>query len=256
MVCRVYGGQAKIMAGFPTSGARLVEEAVAFARREENAHSLAWALGRSCAYFPRFTMKPRQQARFASEAIETAREHTCRNGSLSVSDAWAGRCIGSANFASGTEPPATGREAMDTTPEPCCTRRNARFILAEGFLREGRDGGARPPGRCAGALRELRRRLSRRRNRTIGGACCCNREQAPAEIVEECLVQIAEHSPSDKEPAYLNSVPPRRSRACWPRRASATGPCDLLAPVYELVHRRVRHGRSEGGERELLDQLR
>ena len=44
MICRAYGGQATILAGFPMSGARLVEEAVAHARRKENAHSLAWAL--------------------------------------------------------------------------------------------------------------------------------------------------------------------------------------------------------------------
>jgi hypothetical protein len=37
MVCRAYGGQAKIMTGFPTTGARLVDEAIAHARREENA---------------------------------------------------------------------------------------------------------------------------------------------------------------------------------------------------------------------------
>ena len=33
-----------ILMGFPETGARLIEEAIAHARREKNAHSLAWAL--------------------------------------------------------------------------------------------------------------------------------------------------------------------------------------------------------------------
>src|SRR5215831_11327487 len=41
MVCRIYAGQAKIIMGYPQTGARLIEAAIAHARREENAHSLA-----------------------------------------------------------------------------------------------------------------------------------------------------------------------------------------------------------------------
>jgi len=44
MVCRIYAGQAKIIMGYPQTGARLIEAAIAHARREENAHSLAWAV--------------------------------------------------------------------------------------------------------------------------------------------------------------------------------------------------------------------
>ena len=74
MVCRAYGGQAKIVTGFPTSGARLVEEAVEHARREENAHSLAWALGVAAHIF-QIHHETQTAARFASEAANTAREH-------------------------------------------------------------------------------------------------------------------------------------------------------------------------------------
>jgi hypothetical protein len=45
MVCRVYGGQVKILMGFPESGMRLIKAGVAHARHQNNAHSLAWALG-------------------------------------------------------------------------------------------------------------------------------------------------------------------------------------------------------------------
>ena len=74
IVCRTYGGKAKIITGFPTSGARLVEEAVARARREENAHSLAWALAVAAHIF-QIHHEVQETARFASEAIDTARDH-------------------------------------------------------------------------------------------------------------------------------------------------------------------------------------
>src|SRR5262249_25092447 len=44
IVCRIYGGQAKMSAGFPESAVQLLENAVGIARRQDNAHSLAWAL--------------------------------------------------------------------------------------------------------------------------------------------------------------------------------------------------------------------
>ena len=44
MVCRVYAGQAKTLMGFPETGRRLIEAAIAHARHEQSAYSLAWAL--------------------------------------------------------------------------------------------------------------------------------------------------------------------------------------------------------------------
>ena len=81
MVCRVYGGQAKILAGFPTSGARLVEEAVAFARRQENAHSLAWALTVAAHGSIRWPMTRRQRPASPRRPLRRRETITCRNGS-------------------------------------------------------------------------------------------------------------------------------------------------------------------------------
>ena len=74
MVCRAYGGQVKILMGFAESGMRLIEASIAHARDQNNAHSLAWALG-VAAHASQCQHEPAATARFASEAIETAREH-------------------------------------------------------------------------------------------------------------------------------------------------------------------------------------
>jgi hypothetical protein len=74
MVCRIYGGQAKLLAGFPTTGARLLEEAVAFARHAENAHALAWALGVSAHVF-RLSRETEATTRFATASIELSHAH-------------------------------------------------------------------------------------------------------------------------------------------------------------------------------------
>jgi class 3 adenylate cyclase len=74
MVCRLYSGQAKVLMGLPKTGTRLIEAAIEHARHEENAHSLAWALG--VAAHSAVTLHDAQAtARFASEALDTAREH-------------------------------------------------------------------------------------------------------------------------------------------------------------------------------------
>src|SRR6202030_4098226 len=74
MVCRIYVGQAKLLMGFPETGARLIDAAIAHARHKKNAHSLAWAL--AVAAHSVVTQHEAQAAvRFASEAIDTAREH-------------------------------------------------------------------------------------------------------------------------------------------------------------------------------------
>ena len=74
MVCRAYGGQVKILMGFPESGMGLIEASVAHARQQKNAHGLAWALC-GAAHVSQLQHDPAATARFASEAIETAREH-------------------------------------------------------------------------------------------------------------------------------------------------------------------------------------
>src|SRR5262249_34518865 len=102
MVCRIYAGQTKILMGYPETAARLIEAAIAHARREENAHSLAWALG--VAAHSSITQHETQTTiRFASEAIDTAGEHRLPQW-LALGE----RCKGSAmhqlgDFAAGME---------------------------------------------------------------------------------------------------------------------------------------------------------
>ena len=74
MVCRIYAGQAKILMGYPETGRQLIEAAIRHARREKNAHSLAWSLAVAAHAFST-QHEPQAAVRFASEAIDTAGEH-------------------------------------------------------------------------------------------------------------------------------------------------------------------------------------
>jgi predicted ATPase len=74
MICRLYEGQARILMGFPDTGTQLIEAAVAHARLRKNPHSLAWALAAGAHAF-QVQHETTTTARFASEAIETARAH-------------------------------------------------------------------------------------------------------------------------------------------------------------------------------------
>jgi hypothetical protein len=95
MVCRAYGGQVKVLMGFSESGMRLIEASIAHARHQNNAHSLAWALG-AAAHISQWQHEPAATAHFASEAIETAREHRLPQGCLSARHAKDGRFTSSA----------------------------------------------------------------------------------------------------------------------------------------------------------------
>jgi class 3 adenylate cyclase len=97
MVCRAYGGQVKILMGFPESGMTLIKAGIAHARHQNNAHSLAWALG-VAAHVSQSQHEPAATARFASEAVETAQEHRMPQ---SVSDAKAGPFTSSAILRAG-----------------------------------------------------------------------------------------------------------------------------------------------------------
>ena len=75
IVGRAHGGQAKILMGFFESGMRLIDASIAHARHQNNAHSLAWALG-IAAQTSQLQHEPATTARFASEAIDIARDRT------------------------------------------------------------------------------------------------------------------------------------------------------------------------------------
>ena len=68
MVCRIYAGQAKILMGFPETGAQLIDAAVTHAGCERNPHSLAWSLAVAAHSFST-QHDPQTTVRFASEAM-------------------------------------------------------------------------------------------------------------------------------------------------------------------------------------------
>src|ERR1700730_5373032 len=111
MVCRIYVGQAKLLMGFPETGARLIDAAIAHARHKKNAHSLAWSLAVAAHSF--VTQHEAQATvRFASEAIDTAREHRLPQW-LALGE----RCKGwgdppARRFCGGAGPAEKRREAM------------------------------------------------------------------------------------------------------------------------------------------------
>ena len=185
MVCLIYAGQTKILMGFPETGAQLIEAAIAHARHEKNAHSLAWALGVAAHSF--LTQhETHATARFASEAIDTAREHHLPQW-LALGE----RCKGSAmhqlgDFAAGLDLQRKGVNRWDDTGAVLHTT-HCEVNLVESFLREGRAAPARA-------------HLDRARAHRAGygeeyfaaeidrlEALLLQYEQAPAEIVEEYL---------------------------------------------------------------------
>jgi class 3 adenylate cyclase/predicted ATPase len=185
MVCRIYAGQTKILMGFPETGAQLIEAAIAHARHEKNAHSLAWALGVAAHSF--LTQhETHATARFASEAIDTAREHHLPQW-LALGE----RCKGSAmhqlgDFAAGLDLQRKGVNRWYDTGAVLHTT-HCEVNLVESFLREGRAAPARA-------------HLDRARAHRAGygeeyfaaeidrlEALLLQYEQAPAEIVEEYL---------------------------------------------------------------------
>jgi predicted ATPase len=135
MVCRTYRGQTKILLGFPERGARLVEEAVAHASRQKNAHDLAWAVGVAGHVF-QLLHDPPTTLRFASEAIETARDNRLPQW-LALGE----RCKGWAMFRLGDHEAGLKlqREGVQRWYETGAALHTTQceIILAESFLRDG-----------------------------------------------------------------------------------------------------------------------
>jgi predicted ATPase len=187
MVCRAYGGQAKIGTGLVTSGARLVEEAVAHARRSGNAHSLAWALGVAAHVFQIYH-ESSATARFASEAIEVAQEHHLPQW-LALGE----RCLGWAmyqlgDFNAGMNLVLQGVERWSDTGAMLHTT-HSEVILAEVFLREGQTATARAHLDAARAHRVSYGEdyLAAEIDRLEG--LLRQDEQDAFEIIEECLTK-------------------------------------------------------------------
>ena len=177
MVCRAYGGQAKILMGFPESGMRLIEASIAHARHQNNAHSLAWALG-VAAHTSQLQHEPATTARFASEAIEIAREHrlpqwlalgeTCKG--------WAIHQLG--DFEGGLNLLRQGVRRWYETGAALHTTR-CEICLAESYLlARPRRGGAVPFVGRTSSSQKLWRKLSRGGNRSTGGFVAAVRGRA------------------------------------------------------------------------------
>ena len=141
MVCRIYAGQAKILMGFPETGAQLIDAAITHARHEQNAHSLAWAL--AVAAHSLVTQHEAQATlRFASEAIDTAREHRFPQW-LALGErckGWAIHRLG--DFSAGLDLQKKGVNRWYETGAVLHTT-HCEIILAESLLREGRAAPAR-----------------------------------------------------------------------------------------------------------------
>jgi predicted ATPase len=229
MVCRLYGGQAKITAGFPTYGARLVEEAVLHARRGDNIHSLAWALAVASHVF-QIHNEAAAAARFASEAIETARDHNLPQW-LALGE----RCMGWAmhrrgEFAAGLNLQRQGVRRWNETGATLHTT-HCEVMLAESFLREGRAAEARAHLTAARAhcARYGEVYLAAEIERLESLLLRC--EQAAPEIVEEYLVKSLHIA--RRQGARLFEL---RTATTFGRvladRGERRQAVDLLTPVY------------------------
>ena len=185
MVCRVYRGQAKMLMGFPGSGARLVNDAVTHASRQNNAHDLAWALGVAGHVF-QLLHEPQTTLRFASKAIEIARDNRLPQW-LALGE----RCKGWAMFRLGEREAGLKlqRDGIRRWYETGAALHTTQceIILAESFLRDHQISLARSHLETA---REHRTRYSEEYLAAEIDrlkALLLHSESAPAGIVEEYL---------------------------------------------------------------------
>jgi hypothetical protein len=216
MVCRVYRGQTKILQGFPEWGARLVEEAVAHAGRQKNAHDLAWALGVAGHVF-QLLHEPLMTLRFASEATGVARDNRLPQW-LALGE----RCKGWAMFRLGEREAGLRlqQEGIQRWYETGAALHTTQceIILAESFLRDGQFSPARSHLDTARAHRTCygEEYLAAEIDRLQ--ALLLHSEGVPAGVVEKYLANSL--SIAAKKPACSSSAPPRRSRY-WSRRTGA-----------------------------------
>jgi class 3 adenylate cyclase/tetratricopeptide (TPR) repeat protein len=250
MVCRVYGGQVKILMGFPESGMALINAGLAHARHQNNAHSLAWALG-VAAHVSQSQHEPAATARFASEAIETAREHRMPQW-LALGErckGWAIHQLG--DFEGGLNLLRQGVSRWYKTGATLHTT-HAEICLAESYLLQGHAAEARSHLSAARAQSTSygENYLAAEIDRLEALLLQC--EGAPTEVVEECLAKA------------LDTARPQGARLFELRSATALArvmaehnehkAVDILAPIYNWFTEGL--GTSDLKEaKALLDQL-
>jgi predicted ATPase len=229
MVCRIYGAQAKVLMGFPDSGMRLIEAAVAHAREAQNVHALAWALG-VAGHICQLQHEPVATARFASEAIETARENR-----LPQWIALGERCKGWAIFRlgereAGLKLQQEGVKRWYDTGAVLHTTQ-CEIILAESFLRMGEIALARSH------LDTARAHRTRYCEDYLGAeidrleALLQQHEGAPAEIVEERLINALDMARRQEARLLELRAALTLARVLVERKASHEA-IDLLTPIY------------------------
>ncbi len=230
MICRIYCSQAQLMRGFAGSGAQLAEEAVAFARRDANAHSLAWVL---CVAAHSFSTlhEPHITARFASEAITRARDHD-----LPQWLALAERCLGWAmhrlgNFAEGLALQLQGVKRWSDSGAMLHLT-HCEVLLAESLLREGRTVEARSHIDIANTHRATYRELYLAAEIDRLQGLLLQAEHAPFEIVEQYLLKSLETARRQdaRRLAIRSATTFARMLVDNGQRGRAT---DILAPIFD-----------------------
>jgi tetratricopeptide (TPR) repeat protein len=229
MVCRFYRGQVKMSVGFPDSAAALLDAAVAIARRQDNAHGLAWALG-VAAHVCTIQHDAAGALRFASEALETAREHRMPQW-IALSErcmGWAMHRLGS--FAAGIDHLTEGIARWNDTGAKLHTTQ-CELALVDCLLREDRPAEARvhldaARAHCANyGEAYMAAEIDRLE------ALLLQREHAPRELVEDHLMRSL--STARRQSARLFELQTATTFAeILAARGERRRAIDVLAPVY------------------------
>ena len=214
--------------GFPESGMRLIDASIAHARHQNNAHSLALALS-IAALTSQMQHEPATTARFASEAIEIAREHrlpqwlapgeTCKG--------WAIHQLG--DFDSGLNLLRDGVRRWYETGAALHTTR-CEISLAESYLLQGHAEAARSHLSAAQAHRRTygENYLAAEIDRLEASLLQC--EGAPAEMIEECLRKSLDTA--HQQGARLFELRSATALARTMAEHNEHRAHDILAPIY------------------------
>jgi class 3 adenylate cyclase/ABC-type transport system involved in cytochrome c biogenesis ATPase subunit len=230
MVCRIYAGQAKILMGYPETGAQLIDAAITRARCERNPHSLAWSLA-VAAHSSSTQHDPQATVRFASETMDTAGEHRLPQW-LALGErckGWALQQLG--DFATGLNLQQLGVRRWYETGAMLHTT-HCEIFLAESLLCHGQTAAARTHLAAARTHREsyCEDYLAAEIDRVDALLLKC--EQAPTETVEQCLANSL--STARRQQARLLELRAATSLArLWGEQGRRAEARELLAPVYE-----------------------
>jgi hypothetical protein len=229
MVCRMYSGQAHVLMGFAETGTRLLEAAVTHARGGKNSHSLAWALGVAAHVF-QLSHQAAKTDRFASEAIEMAREHRLPQW-LALGE----RCKGWAMCRLGDREAGLAlqhegvRRWYETGAKLHGT--HCEIMLAESYLYEGQVAGAH------GHLETARAHCASYGENYLAAeidrleALLLQREDASLELVREYLSSALSIARQQSARMLELRCTTTLARALV-ERGERREPHDLLAPVY------------------------